>query len=175
MASDGHRLAENPDDLLSCRFHVFQSGDFRQGDDKLVTAKPRNRIPAATKGSLPAQDARRKTTTRPYSGSFVRHGRGAVINNRLKLIFDRMAAQSWRNHQLLGIEQQKVGAASFFPVAVIADDNDALAAVDHGGAHPFGVLEAWQAGHVDTACLCARMTAPEPELEVNLLDWRRGR
>ena len=79
-----------------------------------------------------------------------------------------MVARSWSNHELLDIEQQKVGVAFFFSAAVIADDDDALAAVDHSGVHPFGVLEAWQAGHADTARRRARMTAPEPELEVKL-------
>ena len=57
------------------------------------------------------------------------------------VMLGRRTAPSWRNHQLLDIEQQKVGTVTRFPVAVIADDDDLLAAVDHGGTHSFGVLE----------------------------------
>ncbi len=34
-----------------------------------------------------------------------------VTPDSLKFMFDRMVARSWRNHQLLDIEQQKVGVS----------------------------------------------------------------
>jgi len=52
-----------------------------------------------------------------------------------------------------------VGVAPFFPVAVIADDNDTLPTVDHGGADSFGMFESPQAGNGDMARRVASATA----------------
>ena len=60
-------------------------------------------------------------------------------------------ARSGRNLQLRGIKQQVAGVASFCAASVIADDDDALPAIDDGGAHAFSVLEAWQTWSGDTA------------------------
>ena len=78
-------------------------------------------------------------------------------------------ASSRRNLQLPVVKQQKVGEASFFHAAVIADDDDLLPPVDNGRADPFGAFEALKGGNSNTAWRLTWMTAPEPELELNLL------
>ena len=40
--------------------------------------------------------------------------------------------------QVLGAQQDETGEAPFFTVAVIADDNNARHAVNHGRTHAFG-------------------------------------
>jgi len=76
--------------------------------------------------------------------------------------------KSRRNLQLLWIKQQKTSKASFFSAAVIADNDDQLLAIDYGGAYSFSVLQALQARNGDKTCRITLLTAPEPELEVNL-------
>lgn len=68
-----------------------------------------------------------------------------------------------------GVKQQKAGGASVLPAAVIADDDDALLAIDYGRADPFGAFEAVQAGNRDLAGRLIGLTAPEPELELHRL------
>ena len=72
------------------------------------------------------------------------------------------ADASGRELKLPGIKQQKTGAASFFPAAIIADKDDLLLSIEDGGADPLGVFDALQAGNRNAADRITPTAAPEP-------------
>ena len=76
---------------------------------------------------------------------------------------------SWTHSQLLRIKQQKMRVASILTAAVVADDDDALPAVDHGGADAFGMFEPRQAGNAGAAGRVIWAPVPEPEQELNIV------
>ena len=120
------------------------------------------------RGLTQARLARNAGTSQPVVSAY-EHGRRDPSLETLRRLIAATGCGAGNGFRevLPGIEQQEAGKASLLAVAVIADDHDPLAAIDHRRTDPLGPFQARQAGNRDAACRRAGMAAPEPELELH--------